>query len=88
MPEAFSRIGNIGSLGNTKTFKEEETPGFGISALTALSPVILMAVTTIVQLIQEIGNITDNLFLKSYVQLEIRQWLSCSPCYLLFIQWE
>ncbi|WP_077604764.1 gluconate:H+ symporter [Oceanobacillus sojae] len=64
VPEAFSRIGNIGSLGNTKTFKEEETPGFGISALTALSPVILMAVTTIVQLIQEIGNITDNLFFE------------------------
>lgn len=64
VPEAFSRIGNIGSLGNTKTFKEEKTPGFGISALTALSPVILMAVTTIVQLIQEIGNITDNLFFE------------------------
>ncbi|WP_080875786.1 gluconate:H+ symporter [Oceanobacillus timonensis] len=64
VPDAFSRIGNIGSLGTTKTFKEEETPGFGISALTALSPVILMAVTTIVQLIQDIGGLADNLFFE------------------------
>lgn len=64
VPDAFSRIGNIGSLGNTKTFKEEETPGFGISALTALSPVILMAVTTVVQLLQDIGDAADNLFFE------------------------
>lgn len=64
VPDAFARIGNIGSLGTTKTFEEEETPGFGISAPTALSPVILMAVTTIVQLVREIAGLADNLFFE------------------------
>ncbi|MFD1413255.1 gluconate:H+ symporter [Oceanobacillus jeddahense] len=64
VPDAFSKIGNIGSLGTTKQFKEEEMPGFGVSALTALSPVILMAVTTIVQLFQDIGNVADHLFFE------------------------
>ncbi|MFD1064865.1 gluconate:H+ symporter [Oceanobacillus locisalsi] len=64
VPDAFARIGNIGSLGTNKTFEEEETPGFGISALTALSPVILMAVTTVVQLVQDIGGFANNLFFE------------------------
>ena len=34
-----------------KEFKEEEMPGFGISLLTAILPVILMLISTIVQLI-------------------------------------
>ena len=35
----------------SKEFKEEEMPGFGISLLTAILPVILMLISTIVQLI-------------------------------------
>ncbi|MEJ7157504.1 gluconate permease, partial [Staphylococcus capitis] len=34
-----------------KEFTEEEMPGFGISFLTAVSPVILMLLSTIVQLV-------------------------------------
>ena len=42
---------DISSLGTQKEFKEEEMPGFGISLLTAILPVILMLISTIVQLI-------------------------------------
>lgn len=50
MPDAFNRVGNIKALGEQKTFKLEETPGFGISTLTSLFPVILMALATIFSL--------------------------------------
>ncbi|WP_212926437.1 gluconate:H+ symporter [Oceanobacillus sp. J11TS1] len=64
VPEAFSKVGNLKSLGSVKTFKEEETPGFATSAITALFPVILMAITTVVDLIQDIGKVSDNLFFE------------------------
>ncbi|MFD2617572.1 gluconate:H+ symporter [Terrilactibacillus laevilacticus] len=51
MPNAFQRRGNIKALGEQKTFKIEETPGFAISTLTSLFPVILMALSTIVSLV-------------------------------------
>ena len=50
VPNAFdkdSTSGSIASIGETKQFKLEDTPGFGISAFTALFPVILMAFSTI-----------------------------------------
>ncbi|RYL94857.1 gluconate permease [Sporolactobacillus sp. THM7-4] len=50
LPNAFERIGNIKGLGEQKTFKLEETPGFAISTLTSLFPVILMALATIFSL--------------------------------------
>ena len=40
-------------IGDAKQFKLEETPGFGISAFTALFPVILMAAATVVSLLEE-----------------------------------
>lgn len=49
IPDAFKR-GNIASLGATRRFSESEMPGFGISFLTAMLPVILMAVVTIIQM--------------------------------------
>lgn len=62
-PESFhkTRAGDFDSIHTTKTFKLEDTPGFGISVFTSLLPVILMAVTTIVDLIQDLGNVPDNL---------------------------
>ena len=51
VPTAYTREGDISSLGTQKEFKEEEMPGFGISLLTAILPVILMLISTIVQLI-------------------------------------
>ena len=43
-------VWNIASLGATRRFSESEMPGFGISFLTAMLPVILMAVVTIIQM--------------------------------------
>lgn len=51
VPTAYTREGDISSLGTQKEFKEEEMPSFGISLLTAILPVILMLISTIVQLI-------------------------------------
>ncbi|AQW21662.1 gluconate permease [Lentilactobacillus curieae] len=46
-PEAFDRKGNLSSIGEVKQFSPDEAPSFGISVLTALFPVILLAITTI-----------------------------------------
>lgn len=51
IPSAYGREGDISALGAQKEFTEEEMPGFGISILTAILPVILMLVSTLVQLI-------------------------------------
>ncbi|KPH76559.1 MULTISPECIES: gluconate:H+ symporter [Bacillaceae] len=64
IPDSFNKTGNIDSLGETKTFKIEETPGFGISVLTSLLPVILMAISTVVELIQDLGHVENNVFFK------------------------
>src|SRR5699024_1090269 len=42
---------------------KEETPGFGISVITSLFPVILMAISTIAELLQDVWGVSDNLFL-------------------------
>lgn len=60
VPESFNRSGDIGSLGEQKTFKLEDTPGFGISVFTAMFPVILMAIATIVTMIQKTMGVEDN----------------------------
>ncbi|MHD0396848.1 gluconate:H+ symporter [Staphylococcus simulans] len=54
-PTAYTREGDISSLGAQKEFKDSEMPGFGVSVLTATLPVILMLIATIVQLIT--GNV-------------------------------
>lgn len=65
VPEAFQKTGNLSSLGGMKTFDDiDETPGFGVSALTALFPVVLMAVTTVIELLQETMGVNDNLFFE------------------------
>lgn len=51
IPSAYSREGDISVLGAQKEFTNEEMPGFGISILTAILPVILMLISTIVQLV-------------------------------------
>ena len=50
IPSAYTREGDISTLGSQKEFKESEMPGFGLSLFTIL-PVILMLISTIVQLI-------------------------------------
>ncbi|WP_440603411.1 gluconate permease GntP [Bacillus sp. GB_SG_008] len=65
VPEAFNKTGNIKSLGEQKVFKLEDTPGFGISVFTALLPVILMAIATIITLLQKTMGFKDNSLLAA-----------------------
>lgn len=65
VPESFNKTGSIASLGEQKTFKLEETPGFGISVFTALLPVILMSIATILTLLQKTIGFEDNSFLAA-----------------------
>ncbi|MFT4245349.1 MAG: gluconate:H+ symporter [Micrococcaceae bacterium] len=51
VPSAFKNSGNLKTLGKAKEFKLDETPSFAISTLTSLLPVILMALTTIYDLV-------------------------------------
>ncbi|MGR3741122.1 gluconate:H+ symporter [Companilactobacillus sp. DQM5] len=60
VPDAFERTGNLTALGPQKKFNLEETPGFGISVLTSLFPVLLMAITTIYQMIFNHGALPKN----------------------------
>ncbi|WP_394856321.1 gluconate:H+ symporter [Staphylococcus borealis] len=50
-PSAFEKLGNQEELGEIKDDERQALPSFGISLLTALSPVILMLFSTGVQLI-------------------------------------
>jgi gluconate:H+ symporter, GntP family len=65
VPASFTKTGNIASLGEQKTFKLEDTPGFGISVFTALLPVILMSVATIINLLQKTVGFEDNSLLAA-----------------------
>lgn len=53
VPESFKKTGNIASLGEQKEFDLSETPGFGISVFTAMLPVLLMSIATILTLLQK-----------------------------------
>ena len=64
VPDAFNKTGNIDSLGEQKTFKLEETPGFGISVLTSMFPVILMSIATIISMIQKSAEIKNSTFFE------------------------
>ncbi len=63
VPDSFAKTGNIASLGEQKTFKLEETPGFGISVFTAMLPVILMSIATIITLLQKTLGFADSTLL-------------------------
>lgn len=60
VPESFNKTGNIASLGEQKVFKLEDTPSFGISVFTAMLPVILMSIATIITLVQNTMGIADS----------------------------
>ncbi len=61
IPSAYTREGDISALGSQKEFKESEMPSFGLSILTAVLPVILMLLSTVVQLVTGHEN-AENLF--------------------------
>ena len=50
-PAAYERKADLKSLGPVREFALEETPGFGISVLTSLFPVLLMGTATVVTLL-------------------------------------
>ncbi|WCJ52563.1 gluconate:H+ symporter [Lentilactobacillus buchneri] len=50
-PKVYRRNIDISTLGKFKEFEIEDTPGFGISALTSMMPVILIALATIMSFI-------------------------------------
>ncbi|MCM0582320.1 gluconate permease [Weissella diestrammenae] len=54
-PDAFQVKTKLTAFGAQKTFKLEETPGFGLSVLTALMPVIFMGITTIFNVVMNDG---------------------------------
>lgn len=60
VPQSFTKTGSIASLGEQKVFKLEDTPGFGISVFTAMLPVILMSIATILTLLQNTIGFKDN----------------------------
>ncbi|MCZ8537897.1 MULTISPECIES: GntP family permease [Paenisporosarcina] len=60
VPNSFNKTGDIESLGEQKTFNLDETPSFGISVFTAMFPVILMAIATIITMVQKTNGIEDN----------------------------
>lgn len=66
VPSAFNKEVNISALGDQKSFKLEETPGFGVSLITATFPVILMMIKTIVDLIVQVAGIGEN-FLITFI---------------------
>ncbi|MCY9806685.1 gluconate:H+ symporter [Lentilactobacillus senioris] len=59
-PDAFEAKGNLSSIGEIKHFSKEESPSFGLSVLTALFPVILMAITTVYKMTVEGGTTPKN----------------------------
>jgi gluconate:H+ symporter, GntP family len=63
-PDSFhkSEAEQTDSLVSTKETHPEKLPGFGISVFTSLLPVILMAIATLVELLQDLGVAGDNLF--------------------------
>ncbi|MBY0201317.1 gluconate:H+ symporter [Priestia megaterium] len=50
-PNAYKKSGNLSALGSQKEFELSKTPGFTISVLTSLFPVIFMGLATIFSLL-------------------------------------
>jgi len=81
-PNAYLKSGNLSALGPKKEFKLDETPGFAISVVTSLLPVIFMAIATIFSFLKEIRKARKSLNLSVH-----RGVRCCFPFCLPFIQW-
>ena len=64
VPEAFEKKGDIKALGESKVFKKEETPGFGISILTSMLPVVLMIIATLAQAFKQATGLHESILLQ------------------------
>lgn len=58
-PDLYHTDVEVTALGEFKEFKEEDTPGFAISVITSMMPVILIAVATICTFVLPEGNIVN-----------------------------
>ena len=74
IPSAYTREGDISALGSQK-FKASEMPSFGLSILTAVLPVILMLLSTVVQLVT--GHETAKICLNKSFTLSVQQVQRC-----------
>ena len=61
IPSAFEKTGNAEAIGDQKPWKLEETPGFGISVLTAVFPILLMFSAAFLDIFQKQLGFADNL---------------------------
>lgn len=57
VPGAFNKEVSLTALGDQKQFSLEETPNFGISLITAIFPVLLMLIKTIVDLVVQLAGV-------------------------------
>lgn len=60
-PRVYRKNIDIKVLGEFKEFKLEDTPGFGISVLTSMMPVILIAIATIFSFALPKGNLINEI---------------------------
>lgn len=67
VPSAFEKRGTIDSLGAQKEFNLDDTPSFNISLLTAMFPVILMLLATLVKMLVGTAGVNTNVMFKSIV---------------------
>ena len=61
IPSAFEKTGNAQAIGDQKPWKLEETPGFGISVITAVFPILLMFAAAFLDIFQKKLGFADNL---------------------------
>lgn len=60
VPSGFQKAVDAGAIGSQASFDLDKTPGFGISVLTAMLPVLMMAFAAIVAVIRTSSGIPDN----------------------------
>ena len=63
IPSAFEKTGNADAIGNQKPWKLEETPGFGVSVLTSVFPILLMFTAAFLDIFQKQLGFADNLLI-------------------------
>jgi len=64
IPSAFEKEGNVEALGEQKHWRIEDTPGFVISVLTAVFPILLMATSAFLDITQKEVGFSDNLLIE------------------------
>lgn len=77
IPSAFTKTGNKEAIGDQKKWKIEETPGFGISVLVAVFPILLMFAAAFLDILQQSIGFKDNLL------VEIVRFIGQAPVALL-----